>query len=332
MMFWRRNNRKKLYIPFQEEGFGGVNTFLKNLHTYLDKVKFPYTNNPDDASAIFFPVATDINVIKKIKSKGGKVIQRLDGIYYPSQHGEDYYKLNEPIKEIYLNYTDFVVFQAEYSKKQCFFMLGEKPAAQYTLIPNGVNISVFFPSAEKNLSNKLRFVSTGNFRKLLMIEPIVKALDKLEADGVLFEYHIIGKTIPELELLLNKKYITLHGEKDLEYIAQELRNSDIFLHSQLNDNCPNSVLEAVATGIPVVAFNSGGVKELLSFSFDTLVDVNSNELINIADDLDFEKYYQKLLYTIKNYQDIHNRYREHIGNYSLEVMGASYVKVFNQFI
>lgn len=311
---------------------GGVNTFLKNLRAYLDQIDYPYTTKVDNASAIFFPVATDLAQIRKIKSRGGKVIQRLDGIYYPSQHGQDYEKMNAPIKDIYLNYADFVIFQAQYSKLQCFYMLGEKESSEYTLIPNGVNTSIFFPRKSKDIEGKIRFISTGNFRKTIMIEPIVNALDLLQAEGYSFEYHIIGRTIPELGHLLNRKYIILHGEQALRYIAKELRESDIFLHSQLNDNCPNSVLEAVSTGIPVVAFNSGGIKELLGFSLNTLADVNSNELFNIADDLDSKIYYQKLLYTIKNYKDIYSRYQEHTEDYSLETMGSSYVEVFNQFM
>src|SRR5690606_13576205 len=100
--------------------------FMNNLKNYLDSRKFTYIHRPHQAKAIFFPVSFDLTVINKIKKHQGKVIQRLDGIYYPSKHPDSYIEKNRDIKEIYLNYADFIVFQSEYSKKQCFSMFGAK--------------------------------------------------------------------------------------------------------------------------------------------------------------------------------------------------------------
>lgn len=331
-MFFNRRKLKKLYIPFDEGAEGGVSTFLKNLRRYLDKIKYPYTVNVKEGSSIFFPVATKLEDIKYIKSKGGKVIQRLDGIYYPTQHGDEYLSRNEPIKNIYQNYADFIVFQSEYSKKQCVYMFGEKTKSEYTLILNGVDNSIFFPSQSHVFNKKIKFVSTGNFRKTLMLEPIIKALELLQSDGILFEYHIVGKVIPEITNLLERNFVTYHGEKEAKYIAELLRNSDALLHSQLNDLCPNSVIEAIGTGLPVVAFNSGGVRELLSFSEDTLAEVNSCDLFHLASDLDYKNYYNKIKYLIKNFENLKKRALGHVNDYALEVMGAKYVEVFNKFL
>ena len=46
-----------------------------------------------------------------------------------------------------------------------------------------------------------------------------------------------------------------------EYFAAS--DSDILLYPTLADNCPLVVLEAMACGTPVIAFNTGGVPELV---------------------------------------------------------------------
>ena len=95
---------------------------MENLKSYIDKREFYYSNSPDNAKLIFFPIEYDLNIIKNIKQKKGKVIQRLDGVYYPQKHGNKHIEINKNMKSIYQNYSDFIIFQSEYSIKQCFTM------------------------------------------------------------------------------------------------------------------------------------------------------------------------------------------------------------------
>ena len=57
----------------------------------------------------------------------------------------------------------------------------------------------------------------------------------------------------------NIKYIPFIFDKSL--LAQYYSSSDVFLLTSLADNFPNTVLEAMACGTPVVSFDVGGVKE-----------------------------------------------------------------------
>ncbi len=42
-----------------------------------------------------------------------------------------------------------------------------------------------------------------------------------------------------------------------------LRNMDVFAFTSLHDGCPNTVLEAMLAGIPIVATRAGAVPELI---------------------------------------------------------------------
>jgi len=53
--------------------------------------------------------------------------------------------------------------------------------------------------------------------------------------------------------------VTFTGRLDNERIAELYRDADVFINPSLVDNMPISVLEAMASGVPVVSTNVGGV-------------------------------------------------------------------------
>jgi glycosyltransferase involved in cell wall biosynthesis len=53
------------------------------------------------------------------------------------------------------------------------------------------------------------------------------------------------------------------GHLDRPAMAETLRSCDVFLNLSENDPCPNVVLEALASGLPVLYKPSGGVPELV---------------------------------------------------------------------
>ena len=51
---------------------------------------------------------------------------------------------------------------------------------------------------------------------------------------------------------------------DEETMAKYYAASDICLYPSVADNCPLIVLEALACGLPVITFNTGGIPELVA--------------------------------------------------------------------
>lgn len=58
--------------------------------------------------------------------------------------------------------------------------------------------------------------------------------------------------------------VVFAGRLDRNAMAQAYRQADIALNPSLVDNMPNSVLEALASGVPVVSTNVGGVPYIVS--------------------------------------------------------------------
>lgn len=322
---------RKLHIPIpQEYRVGGPMTFMGNLQRYLDTCGYSYSTRPYFAKGIFFPVTHDKRIIRWIKTFGGKVIQRLDGVYYPSQHGPEYESMNRDIEDIYRNLADFVVFQSEYSRKQAFEMMGEKDSGRYAVIHNGVDEKIFFPSDRKR-EKGIIFVMSGNFRKLAMLVPVVLALDSLR-DKLDFRLRIAGPiTCADLEPYLERDYIDRLGALDHEHLAGMLRSSDIFIHCQLNDNCPNAVLEAVSCGLPVVGFASGAMEELLFFNKNLLAYV-SEETFQRYEDFDPNRLAEKIVLAVKDFEVHKRKAMENAGLYPFSECGRKYIDIFKKVL
>ncbi len=82
---------------------------------------------------------------------------------------------------------------------------------------------------------------------------------------------LVGFVIPgeqnSFEALV-KKYnlndrITVTGRIPIHDALRYIRNMDIFAFTSLHDGCPNTVLEAMLAGIPIVATRAGAVPELI---------------------------------------------------------------------
>jgi glycosyltransferase involved in cell wall biosynthesis len=54
-------------------------------------------------------------------------------------------------------------------------------------------------------------------------------------------------------------------------MAQLYRSADIMLNSSLVDNSPNSIIEALACGVPVISSDVGGISHLVSHRHDAML-------------------------------------------------------------
>ncbi len=321
-----------IYIPFERyQWLGGPATFMQNLQRYLDQHNYPYLSSLKNAKVVFFPTSFPLPKLDKITRQGAYVIQRLDGIYYPSKHGEQYLEINCNPQKIYLEYADAVIFQSRYSQAQCFAMFGERE--NYRIIINGVDKSIFYPSGtpENNRRDgKIRFVTTGRFRNIDMIEPVVKALDMLR-ETIDFEFSVIGPVVnPQLEPYFQRPYIRHIETLPFLEIAEVLRNSDIFIYSHLNPPCPNSVVEAISCGVPIVGFDSGAMSELCFFSKDLFAYV-SDEIFQKYEDFDYRKLAEKIKTAVQDYEHYREVALAHSHLYSFEECGQQYLEVFQHY-
>ena len=65
--------------------------------------------------------------------------------------------------------------------------------------------------------------------------------------------------------------IILLGLLDHKSISEWMKAADIFILPSRNEGTPNSLLEAMASGLPVIASKIGGIPELIQENIDGLL-------------------------------------------------------------
>jgi len=147
------------------------------------------------------------------------------------------------------------------------------------VIPNGIDTNLFSPK-KKNKGEKTIIISTGRLSKIKGYEYLIKAL-KDKKDFVLW---LVGEgdLREKLEKLSKKNNINtkFFGRKNHKEIIKLLQKSDLFVMPSLNEGMSNSILEAMACGLPIITTDTGGSKELIRGNGFIVKKANSLELKN----------------------------------------------------
>ena len=203
-------------------------------------------------------------------------------------HGTDRFHLqNSARRELILlacDYAEGIICNAEFMKNE-LMRLGV-PKNKLRVIPNGVNTDLFFyrkkDAAEDELSVTGRELAghlldaqspivlfVGHLVDIKGVDLLLKAwaeLRKVRDDGRLV---IIGEGTrhKQLELMADElgisESVMFMGECDHKEIALWMNIADCLCLSSRSEGMPNVVLEALASGLPVVATDVGDCSRVL---------------------------------------------------------------------
>lgn len=149
------------------------------------------------------------------------------------------------------------------------------------LIPYSLNLEVFRPIDKIQARTQLGlpldrkiilFVSSSLDNKRKGLELLIKGLSILKnAD----EYLLcsVGQTNFSENTINN---ITLGEIKEEQQMALAYNAADVFVLPAIEDNLPNVAIESVACGVPVIAFNIGGMPDIVKHGFNGLLCQKTN--------------------------------------------------------
>jgi glycosyltransferase involved in cell wall biosynthesis len=141
------------------------------------------------------------------------------------------------------------------------------PTRRVEVIHNGVDTERFRPPDGARRDGPLRIAAVGNLRPVKNHAMLLRACAALAARGVDLELSIAGQgpLRADLEALATSSGIAgrLRLPGHIPDVPEFLRGADLFVLPSDSEQNPNALLEAMATGLPCVATDVGGVGELL---------------------------------------------------------------------
>lgn len=133
------------------------------------------------------------------------------------------------------------------------------------VIYNGIDTDKFYPEESNTNTDRYTLLGVANIwekrKGLIYFEELLKSLGE-EYTGVLVgvnhrQCRKLRKEFPENRLKL------IQHTKDVDELRKLYNKATVFVNPTLEDNFPTTNLEAMACGLPVVAFDTGGCAEAI---------------------------------------------------------------------
>lgn len=231
-------------------------TFVHNFINFLEKNDSRYTQDIENDYDILFvnswAVPYEIIRTQKRLRPHVRVVHRIDG------SARDYGRFDDADdRQACVNMlADLTVFQSDYSKYSTtkkFRVIQQDGPTIY----NPVDIELFRADGPiRPLDGRIKVCnasfSTNPKKGTWRIGSLAR-----ENPDIVF---VLCGCYPELPDLPNIHFL---GHMDRVQMATALRSCDLFFHLAENDPCPNVVLEALASGLPLLYRDSGGTPELV---------------------------------------------------------------------
>ncbi len=147
---------------------------------------------------------------------------------------------------------------------------GLKPE-KVQVFPRGVDTELFNPGKRNGFFGKpnakapVRFLYVGRVSKEKNLEQLVRAFKVLSSQSSDVELVVVGEGPywEEMKAELNGAPVRFTGYLEGEDLATAFASCDIFVFPSLTDTFGNVVLEAQASGLPVIVSDKGGPSENL---------------------------------------------------------------------
>ncbi len=278
----------KICIVPQVQGTGGMASFrLKFEQGLLSRgIDVTYDLSAKSDAVLVIAGTRFLPDLNRARRRGIRIVQRLDGVNWVQRvkwSGVKYSVRAEygnfMLSLIRSRFADRVIYQSQFIRKwwEDWYGIAKAPA---TVIINGVDLNTYLPEGESERP-------ADKFRMLLLEGSLARGLNSglfhavSVAEKLSAKYPmeiVVAGTVDEAtkQKLQSKVPVKFLGTVPRAEIPKLARSSHLMYCAEVNPPCPNSVIEAMACGLPVIGFDSGALRELVSEDAGCIVPYGAN--------------------------------------------------------
>jgi glycosyltransferase involved in cell wall biosynthesis len=271
---------KQICIMPQTAGVGGPASFRQRISAGLAEygVRVSADLDADCQAVLLISSWRQLGKLWRLKRKGIPIVQRIGGINWMHRvtRFNPRYFLKAEYGNLLMRYTrhylaDQIVYQSEFVVRRWQQVYG--PArVPHTVIHNGVDLEEFSPDGTKEPPGERQriLVVEGNFGggyELGLKYVLDMAAGVQSKFGIPLEVMLVGKAtdaVREQWSAYASLPLTWLGKMPRERLPHLNRSASLFFSVDVNPACPNTVIEALACGLPVLAYDTGALPEMIS--------------------------------------------------------------------
>jgi len=259
------------------DGLAGVASFRLKFENGLRSRGVDVTHDlSQPADAILVLAGTrHLLPLRKARVVGTRIVQRLDGLNWVQR--VRWAGLRYTLRAIYGNanlsfirarFAEHVIYQSQFIKGwwEDWYRAARVPSS---VILNGVDLSGYTP-------NGLHERPSSHYRILVVEGSLAGGLDSgmyhaVDLASALsqkykIELLVVGRVDRRTQNKFNQQTafrIKFMNTVPREHIPWLMRSAHLLFSAEVNPACPNSVIEALACGLPVIGFDTGSLSEII---------------------------------------------------------------------
>lgn len=273
------NHQSRICLVPKVHGVGGMVSFFHKFSAAVEKRGVQVTNDLNDMpydAVLVIGGTRDLAALYRARQRGVRIAQRLDGINWI--HRKKPISLKHSLRAEYGNFVlslirrfvaDRIVYQSEFSRIWWNDWFGMLPTP-FSVVHNGVDLEAYKPVGQvSDLSYKLLVVegSLGGGYEGGLVNAVRLAETASKLVSKPLELVVVGEVSQALKAEWTAKSTApIHwaGLVGRDVIPALMNEAHALFSADVHPACPNAVIEALACGLPVVAYDTGSLAELVT--------------------------------------------------------------------